>query len=57
MPKAAGGMAEAVQYLKQLLEEDFNKKMKAMKAGFQLEFIKLKDYIAAEVTRTTSQIA
>lgn len=39
--KAADNMSEAMQCLKQLLEQDFSKKMKAMKTEFQLEFIQL----------------
>jgi hypothetical protein len=56
-PKAAGSIIEAIQGLKQLLQQDFNKKMEIMKAEFQLEFTKLRDHMAEEVTRTTAQIA
>jgi hypothetical protein len=56
-PKSAGGMVEAVQGLRQLLEQDFNKKAEAMKAEFQLEFMKLRDRMAEEVTRATAQMA
>jgi len=55
--KAAGSMTEAIQGLKRLLEQDFNKRMEAMKAEFQLEFTKLSDRMAEEVTRTTAQMA
>ncbi|KAF6525853.1 hypothetical protein HZS61_011648 [Fusarium oxysporum f. sp. conglutinans] len=54
-PKSAGGMVEAVQSLKQLLEQDLNKKIEAMKAEFQLEFTKLSDRMAEEVARATAQ--
>ncbi|KAL9561342.1 hypothetical protein ACKAV7_014697 [Fusarium commune] len=57
VPKPAGGMVEAVQCLKQLLEQDLNKKIEAMKAEFQLEFTKLSDRIAEEVARATTQMA
>ncbi|EXK25695.1 hypothetical protein FOMG_17654 [Fusarium oxysporum f. sp. melonis 26406] len=53
-PKSAGGMVEAVQSLKQLLEQDLNKKIEAMKAEFQLEFTKLSDRMAEEVARATA---
>ncbi|KAG4279573.1 hypothetical protein FPRO04_13606 [Fusarium proliferatum] len=53
----AGGMVEAVQSLKQLLEQDLNKKIEAMKAEFQLEFTKLSDRMAEEVARATAQMA
>ncbi|KAH7118335.1 hypothetical protein EDB81DRAFT_727818, partial [Dactylonectria macrodidyma] len=56
-PKAAGIMIEAIQGLKQLLQQDFNKKMEIMKAEFQLEFTKLHDRMAKEVARTTAQMA
>ncbi|EXK76700.1 hypothetical protein FOQG_18569 [Fusarium oxysporum f. sp. raphani 54005] len=56
-PKLAGGMVEAVQSLKQLLEQDLNKKIEAMKAEFQLEFTKLTDRMAEEVARATAQMA
>ncbi|KAK2670373.1 hypothetical protein RAB80_014510 [Fusarium oxysporum f. sp. vasinfectum] len=56
-PKLAGGMVEAVQSLKQLLEQDLNKKIEAMKAEFQLEFTKLSDRMAEEVARATAQMA
>ncbi|KAH7208473.1 uncharacterized protein BKA55DRAFT_494152, partial [Fusarium redolens] len=58
-PKSAGGMVEAgaVQRLKQLLEQDLNKKIEAMKAEFQLEFTKLSDRIAEEVARAMAQMA
>ncbi|KAM5529165.1 reverse transcriptase [Fusarium oxysporum f. sp. phaseoli] len=56
-PKSAGGMVEAVQSLKQLLEQDLNKKIEAMKAEFQLEFTKLSDRMAQEVARATAQMA
>lgn len=55
--KAADNMSEAIQCLKQLLEQDFNKKIKAMKTEFQLEFVKLKNCMAEEVTRSMSQMA
>lgn len=50
-------MVEAVQSLKQLLEQDFNKKIESMKADFQLEYTKLRDRMAEEVTRATAQMA
>ncbi|KAM5353470.1 hypothetical protein ACJ41O_000120 [Fusarium nematophilum] len=56
-PKAVGSMIEAIQGLKQSLQQDFNKKMEIMKAEFQLEFTKLSDRMAQEVTRTTAQMA
>ncbi|KAK2922416.1 hypothetical protein FoTM2_017772 [Fusarium oxysporum f. sp. vasinfectum] len=56
-PKSAGGMVEAVQSLKQLLEQDLNKKIEAMKAEFRLEFTKLSDRMAEEVARATAQMA
>ncbi|KAG7430654.1 hypothetical protein Forpi1262_v008277 [Fusarium oxysporum f. sp. raphani] len=56
-PKSASGMVEAVQSLKQLLEQDLNKKIEAMKAEFQLEFTKLSDRMAEEVARATAQMA
>jgi hypothetical protein len=56
-PKAAGSMSEVAQSLKRLLEQDFNKRMESMKAEFQLEFAKLRDRMAEEVTRTTAQMA
>ncbi|RKK27410.1 hypothetical protein BFJ66_g16667 [Fusarium oxysporum f. sp. cepae] len=56
-PKSAGGMVEAVHSLKQLLEQDLNKKIEAMKAEFQLEFTKLSDRMAEEVARATAQMA
>ncbi|KAG7406724.1 hypothetical protein Forpe1208_v014426 [Fusarium oxysporum f. sp. rapae] len=56
-PKSAGGMVEAVESLKQLLEQDLNKKIEAMKAEFQLEFTKLSDRMAEEVARATAQMA
>ncbi|KAH8656735.1 hypothetical protein BGZ61DRAFT_372066 [Ilyonectria robusta] len=59
-PKAAAGiMIEAIQGLKQLLQQDFNNKMEIIKAEFQhLEFTKLHDdRMAEEVTRTTAQMA
>ncbi|KAI8411013.1 hypothetical protein FOFC_07607, partial [Fusarium oxysporum] len=56
-PESAGGMVEAVQSLKQLLEQDLNKKIEAMKAEFQFEFTKLRDRMAEEVTRATAQMA
>lgn len=49
-------MVEAVQSLKQLLEPDFNKKIEVMKTKFQLEFTKLRDRMAEEVTRATVQM-
>jgi hypothetical protein len=55
-PKAAGSMIEATQGLKRLLEQDFNQRMEAMKAEFQLEFAKLRDRMVEEVTRTTAQM-
>ncbi|KAG7423521.1 hypothetical protein Forpi1262_v015446 [Fusarium oxysporum f. sp. raphani] len=42
-PKSSGGVVEAVQSLKQLLGQDFNMNIEAMKAEFQLEFTKLRD--------------
>ncbi|KAH7464574.1 hypothetical protein FOMA001_g17524 [Fusarium oxysporum f. sp. matthiolae] len=42
-PKSSGGVVEAVQSLKQLLGQDFNLNIEAMKAEFQLEFTKLRD--------------
>ncbi|KAJ0131150.1 hypothetical protein HZ326_25755 [Fusarium oxysporum f. sp. albedinis] len=36
-PKSSGGVVEAVQSLKQLLGQDFNMNIEAMKAKFQLE--------------------
>ncbi|KAI7759592.1 hypothetical protein LZL87_013993 [Fusarium oxysporum] len=56
-PKSAGDMIEAVQSLKQLLEQDLNKKIEAMKTKFQLEFTKLSDRMAEEVARATAQMA
>ncbi|KAG7408119.1 hypothetical protein Forpi1262_v017990 [Fusarium oxysporum f. sp. raphani] len=56
-PKSSGGVVEAVQSSKQLLEQDFNMKIEAMKAEFQLEFTKLRDRMAKEVTRATAQTA
>ncbi|PCD25789.1 hypothetical protein AU210_012225 [Fusarium oxysporum f. sp. radicis-cucumerinum] len=56
-PKSAGGMVEAVHSLKQLLEQDLNKKIEAMKVEFQLEFTKLSDRMAEEVARATAQMA
>ncbi|PNP51659.1 hypothetical protein FNYG_15885 [Fusarium nygamai] len=56
-PKSAGDIVEAVQSLKQLLEQDLNKKVEAMKAEFQLEFTKLSDRMAEEVARATAQMA
>ncbi|KAJ4233508.1 hypothetical protein NW757_013721 [Fusarium falciforme] len=56
-PKAAGNMIEAIQGLKLLLQQDFNKKMEIMKAEFQLEFTKLSDRMAEEVTRSMAQMA
>ncbi|EXA29691.1 hypothetical protein FOVG_18835 [Fusarium oxysporum f. sp. pisi HDV247] len=56
-PKSAGGMVEAIHSLKQLLEQDFNKKIESMKAEFQLEFTKLRDHMAEEVARATAQMA
>jgi hypothetical protein len=50
-------VVEAVQSLKQLIEQDFNKKIEVMKAEFQLEFTKLRDHMAEEVTRATAQRA
>jgi hypothetical protein len=41
--KAADNMIEAIQGLKQLLDEDFNRKMEIMKTEVQLEFTKLSD--------------
>ncbi|PNP82365.1 hypothetical protein FNYG_04300 [Fusarium nygamai] len=56
-PKSSGGVVEAAQSLKQLLEQDLNMKIEAMKAESQLEFTKLKDRMAKEVTRATAQMA
>ncbi|KAH7304401.1 hypothetical protein B0I35DRAFT_414457 [Stachybotrys elegans] len=56
-PKATGSMIEVTQSLKQLLEQDFNKRMESMRAEFQLEFTKLSDRMAEEVTRATAQMA
>jgi ABC-type transporter Mla subunit MlaD len=56
-PKSSGGVVEAVQSLKQVLEQDFNKKIEAMKAEFQREFTKLRDRMAEEVARATAQMA
>ncbi|RKK77247.1 hypothetical protein BFJ71_g16782 [Fusarium oxysporum] len=53
----AGGRLPPSQSLKQLLEQDFNKKIEAMKAEFQLEFTKLRDRMAEEVARATAQMA
>jgi hypothetical protein len=43
--------------LKQLLEQDLNKKIEAIKTEFQLEFTKLSNHIAEEVARATAQMA
>lgn len=43
--------------LKQLLEQNFSEKMKAMKTEFQLKFVKLKNCMAEEVTRSMSPMA
>lgn len=51
--KAADNMSE----LKQLLEQNFSEKMKAMKTEFQLKFVKLKNCMAEEVTRSMSPMA
>jgi hypothetical protein len=56
-PKAAGNTIEAVQGLKQLLQQDFNKKMEIMKTEFQFEVMNLSDRMAEEVIRTTAQMA
>ncbi|KAM5353025.1 hypothetical protein ACJZ2D_017102 [Fusarium nematophilum] len=56
-PKAAGSMIELSQSLKRLLEQDFNKRMESMKAELQLEFTKLSDRMAEEVTKATAQMA
>ncbi|WAO97073.1 Hypothetical protein NCS54_01477900 [Fusarium falciforme] len=56
-PKAAGSMIELTQSLKRLLEQDFNKRMESMKAELQLEFTKLSDRMAEEVTKATAQMA
>jgi ABC-type transporter Mla subunit MlaD len=50
-------MVEAIQSFKQLLEQDFNKGVEAMKTEFQLEFTKLSDRMAEEVARATAQVA
>ncbi|KAI8649761.1 hypothetical protein NCS55_01439000 [Fusarium keratoplasticum] len=50
-------MTDAIQGLKQLLEQDFNKKIEIMKAEFQLEFTKLSDRMTEEVARTTARMA
>ncbi|KAL7904019.1 hypothetical protein GGI35DRAFT_472719 [Trichoderma velutinum] len=46
MAKGADNMSEAI-----------HKKMKAMKIEFQLEFVKLKNCMAEEVTKSMSQMA
>jgi hypothetical protein len=56
-PKAAGSMNEAIQGLRRLLEQNFNKKVESMKAEFQLEFSKFRDRMAEDVTSTTAQMA
>jgi hypothetical protein len=56
-PKSSGGVVEAVQSLKKLLEQDFNKKIEGMKVELQLEFTKLRDHMAEEATRATAQMA
>jgi hypothetical protein len=56
-PKSSGGVVETVQSLKQLLEQDFNRKIEAMKTEFQLGFTKFRDRMAEEVTRATTQMA
>ncbi|KAH7248198.1 hypothetical protein B0J15DRAFT_400946, partial [Fusarium solani] len=56
-PKAADSMTDAIQGLKQLLEQDFNKKIEIMKTEFQLEFTKLSDRMTEEVARTTARMA
>jgi hypothetical protein len=55
--KSSGGAVEAIQSLRQLLEQDFNKKIESMKTEFQLEFAKIRDRMADEVTRATAQMA
>jgi uncharacterized protein YbaA (DUF1428 family) len=40
-PKATDKMLKAIQGLKQLLEQDFNRKIEIIKAEFQLKFTKL----------------
>jgi hypothetical protein len=56
-PKSSGGVVEAVQSFEQLLEQNLNKRIEAMKAESQLEFTKLTDRMAEEVARTTAQMA
>ena len=56
-PKSSRGVIEVVQSLRQLLEQDFNKKIESIKAEFQLEFAKVRDRMAEEVTRATAQMA
>ena len=56
-PKTADSMTDAIQGLKQLLEQDFNKKIEIMKTEFQLEFTKLSDRMTEEVARTTARMA
>ena len=56
-PKSSRGIIEVVQSLRQLLEQDFNKKIELIKAEFQLEFAKVRDRIAEEVTRAMAQMA
>jgi hypothetical protein len=56
-PKSSGGVIEAVQSSEQLLEQDFSKKIEAIKAEFRLEFTKLRDRMTEEVTKATTQIA
>jgi hypothetical protein len=55
--KAADSMTNAIQDLKQLLEQDFNKRIEIMKTEFQLEFTKLSDRMTEEVARTTARMA
>ncbi|KAM5527583.1 hypothetical protein FOXYSP1_19945 [Fusarium oxysporum f. sp. phaseoli] len=50
-------MVEAIQSFKQLLEQDFNKRVEAMKTEFQLELTKLSDRMAEEVARATAEVA
>jgi hypothetical protein len=53
-PKSSAGMVEEIQSLRQVLEQDFDKKIESMKAEFQLEFAKVRDRMAEEVTRATA---
>lgn len=55
--KATDNTSKAIQCLRQLLEQEFRKKMKYIKTEFQLELLKFKNCIAKEVTRSMSQMA